>query len=228
MLRSAKPARLATCRPISPPSCQRQGQQQEVAAALRGGVGEPLQAEGEHRRRRVLGDGHEQAGRGDPRIGAERGGAHQPERPERLPERGRHRLALTARRIVRRVRGVSDRLLAARRLRRSGSPGAGTSRRSGRPPPAARRAARLDDPPAVQHHDPVGAAHGREAVRDHDGGQAARQVEELVVEGGLGADVKLGGRLVQHQDAGARRRREQGARQPDPLPLAAGQLGAVR
>src|SRR5947209_6108784 len=76
----------------------------------------------------------------------------------------------------------------------------------------------LDNPAAVQDTDPIGVADRREAVGDEDRGQATGQVEEVLEERGLGADVEVRGRLVQHQDAGPGVDREQRAgRAEDPV-----------
>src|SRR5437588_11332509 len=85
----------------------------------------------------------------------------------------------------------------------------------------------LDNPAAVQDTDPIGVADCREAVGDEDRGQATGQVEEVLEERGLGADVEVCGRLVQHQDAGPGVDREQRAGQGDALPLPAGKVGAA-
>ena len=55
----------------------------------------------------------------------------------------------------------------------------------------------------------------------------AGELDELVEELGLGPDVERGRRLVEHQQARARLERVQRPRDRDPLPLAAGQVGAA-
>src|SRR5439155_24635531 len=52
----------------------------------------------------------------------------------------------------------------------------------------------LDDTTILQHHDAIGATDRREAVRDDDGGQSAGELEEPVVEIGLGPQVEVGRR----------------------------------
>jgi hypothetical protein len=84
--------------------------------------------------------------------------------------------------------------------------------------------AELGDAAAVEHRDPVGAAHAREAMGDDDRGHPARELQEAVVEGGLGANVELGGGLVEHQQPGARVDGVQRAGERDPLPLTARQV----
>ena len=64
--------------------------------------------------------------------------------------------------------------------------------------------AELDDPAVLDHADAVGAAHGREPVRDEDRRAAPRGVEQPVEDLGLAADVELGRGLV--EDARRRRR----------------------
>ena len=51
--------------------------------------------------------------------------------------------------------------------------------------------------------------------------------EDAVEDLGLAADVELGGRLVEQHQAGAEPDGAQRPRQRDPLPLAAGQVGAA-
>ena len=87
--------------------------------------------------------------------------------------------------------------------------------------------ARLLDPPAVEHDDPVGAPHRGEPVRDDQARDAARQVEERVVELGLAPRVELRGGLVEHQHRCAVPHREQRPGEGDALPLAAGQVAAA-
>ena len=65
-----------------------------------------------------------------------------------------------------------------------------------------------------------------EAVRDHDARDAGGELEEAVVEGGLGAHVELGGRLVEHEHPRSVLDRVKRPGERDPLPLAAGQADA--
>jgi hypothetical protein len=64
-------------------------------------------------------------------------------------------------------------------------------------------------------------------VGDHDRRRAGGDLEEAVVEGCLAADVELGGRLVEDEDAGAGLDGVEGAGEDDPLPLAAGEVVAA-
>lgn len=89
-------------------------------------------------------------------------------------------------------------------------------------------AAVFDDPAAVQHHDPVGAAYGREPVADENGRQVTGQVEEAVVQIGFGADIQLGRRLVQNEQSGAVLDCGHGPGECDPLPSPAGKVDAAR
>ena len=84
--------------------------------------------------------------------------------------------------------------------------------------------AALDDLALVEHDDLVGADDGREPVRDHQRGAAARDALERVLDFLLGVAVERRGRLVEHQD---RRRFQDRARDGDALLLAAGQFQAA-
>jgi hypothetical protein len=105
------------------------------------------------------------------------------------------------------------------------------ARRRARPSPAARHACRARPPatasssawvPAgVEHHDLVGADHGRQAVGDDDGGAVAGDAVEGRLDRFLGPAVERAGRLVEDQD---RRVLEQRAGDGDALLLAARQL----
>jgi hypothetical protein len=82
----------------------------------------------------------------------------------------------------------------------------------------------LHDLAAVHHHQPVGLAQGREAVRDGDGGAALHQVVERLLDLLLGLGVDRRGGLVEDQDA---RVDEQRAGDADALALAARQALAA-
>ena len=60
----------------------------------------------------------------------------------------------------------------------------------------------LDDPPLIDDDDAVGAHRGREAVRDQDRGAALQQAVERLLDEGLGLEVEIRGRLVEHEHAG--------------------------
>src|SRR5438552_1554907 len=85
----------------------------------------------------------------------------------------------------------------------------------------------LDHPPAREHHDPIGPPDRRESMGYDDGREAAGQVEEAVVQLGLGPHVEVRRRLVEHQHPGAAVHREQGPRQSDALPLPSGEVDAT-
>ena len=87
--------------------------------------------------------------------------------------------------------------------------------------------AELDDLAVLEHADPIGVAHGREAVRDQDGRAVPRRGQEALEDLRLAAHVELRGRLVEQHDAGAHRHRAERARQRDALPLAAREIGAA-
>ena len=77
-------------------------------------------------------------------------------------------------------------------------------------------AALLDDLAAVDHDDPIGAACGREPVRDEQRGATAGDQAHRPLHPGLGTEVEVGGGLVEQQD---RRVDEQRAREADELAL---------
>jgi hypothetical protein len=85
----------------------------------------------------------------------------------------------------------------------------------------------LHDVAVLEDDDAVRTPDGREPMRDEDRRQAARQLEETVEERRLGADVEIGGGLVEHEHAGAALDREQRPGDRDPLPLPARELGAL-
>jgi hypothetical protein len=80
--------------------------------------------------------------------------------------------------------------------------------------------ATLADLPAVDHHDLVRLADGRQPVRDDQGCPAGQRGLERALHRGLGLQVEVRGRLVEHNH---RRRFEQQSGQRDPLLLAARQ-----
>ena len=63
----------------------------------------------------------------------------------------------------------------------------------------------LDDAAVVEHGDLVGAAYGREAVRDGDGGAAAGQAVECLLDGALGLVVQGAGGSSSTSTRGSRR-----------------------
>ena len=75
----------------------------------------------------------------------------------------------------------------------------------------------LDDPAVLEHDDQVGAADGREPVRDDERGAAGEQARERLLDHGLAGDVDARGRLVEDQQA---RVGEQRAGERDQLALA--------
>src|SRR5713101_6639690 len=75
-----------------------------------------------------------------------------------------------------------------------------------------------------EEDDAVGAAHGREPVRDVHGGAAAREGTQPLEEVVLGLRVERRRRLVEQQDLGVTHER---ARQRDLLPLASRQIHAL-
>ena len=90
------------------------------------------------------------------------------------------------------------------------------------------RSALLRDPSVLEHHDPVGERHRLDGVvRDHDphAGEPAQDRPDQRTELRAGADVERGGRLVQQQQAWLV---DQGARERDPLSLAAREIGRTR
>ena len=81
-------------------------------------------------------------------------------------------------------------------------------------------AADLGDPAALERDDRVGAADGRQPVRDHERRPVAHQVGERILHQPLRFRVERRRRLVEDQD---RRVLQQRARDRQPLALAAGQ-----
>ena len=79
----------------------------------------------------------------------------------------------------------------------------------------------LDHPSAVDHHDPVGATHAREAVGDEQRRHAAGELDERVEERGLGAHVERRGRLVEHEHRRSRLERVERPCDREALPLPA-------
>ena len=77
----------------------------------------------------------------------------------------------------------------------------------------------LDDRAVVEDDDLVGLNDGGQAVRNHQGGAIARDPIKRILDFALGVAVERGGCLIEQQD---RRRLEDGARDGDPLLLAAG------
>src|SRR3546814_209756 len=82
-----------------------------------------------------------------------------------------------------------------------------------------------DDAAILDDDDLIGHAHGREAVRDEDGDAVVGQLAEVLEDRRLCGRVHRRGRLVEHQDVGARPHERAG--QGDLLPLPAGQLAAL-
>ncbi len=82
----------------------------------------------------------------------------------------------------------------------------------------------LDQAAGLKHRDQFGIAHSRQAVRDHNGGAIAHQLDERVAHLRLADGVEMRGGLVEDQH---RRVFEERARDGDALPLAAGQLHAA-
>ena len=82
----------------------------------------------------------------------------------------------------------------------------------------------LDDPAVVEHDDPVGEAGRLQPVRDHDGGAPAGDRAHRRGDPRLGAEVEVGGGLVQQQD---RRVDEFGAGEREQLPLSGRQRRAA-
>ena len=86
--------------------------------------------------------------------------------------------------------------------------------------PARRGAPVSTTRPAVDHIDAVGAAHGRQAVGDQDGGAPGHQPLQRRLHLGLALGVEGAGGLVEQQD---RRVLQERAGDGDPLALAAGE-----
>ena len=83
-------------------------------------------------------------------------------------------------------------------------------------PRARRGVPRSTTRPRVEHHDLVGVAHGGEAMRDHEAGDAARA--QVRLDARLGRGVERAGGLVEDED---RRVAHQRARDLEALALAA-------
>ena len=77
----------------------------------------------------------------------------------------------------------------------------------------------LDDPPVIDHQQLVGVPDRAQAVRDHEAGPPCHQVQERLLDAGLGAGVDAAGRLVEDQDRRVREDRP-GDGEELPLPLA--------
>ena len=84
--------------------------------------------------------------------------------------------------------------------------------------------AEFDDPARVDHGELVGAADRGEAVRDDECRAARHEPLERLLDGALALGVERRRCLVQDED---RRVLQQGARDREPLPLAARQAGAA-
>jgi capsular exopolysaccharide synthesis family protein len=82
----------------------------------------------------------------------------------------------------------------------------------------------LDHAAVLEHHDPPGAADRGQAVCDHDRGAAREQPAQAGLDARLGVDVDVGGRLVEHEDAGVG---DQRAGERHELALPRGELGAA-
>src|SRR6185503_16320794 len=85
----------------------------------------------------------------------------------------------------------------------------------------------FDDLPLLEHANAVRLPHGREAVRDEDGGALPRRRQDAFEDFRFAADVELRRRLIENHDAGAKPDRAERTRQRDTLPLAARQVDAV-
>ena len=128
----------------------------------------------------------------------------------RLPDLRDRDGSLTSPRVGRRRRRTDPRTSAARRAARRRRPAG----------PAGRRAADLGDAAALEHDDRVGAADGRQPVRDDERRAVPHQVGERILHQQLRLGVERRGRLVENQD---RRVLQQRARDREPLPLPARQ-----
>ena len=84
--------------------------------------------------------------------------------------------------------------------------------------------AAFDDFAGFDDEDLIGAANGGEAVGDDEGGAAAHQVGEALLNQGFGFGIEAGGGFVEDQDA---RIGQNGAGDGDALALAAGKLDAA-
>ena len=77
----------------------------------------------------------------------------------------------------------------------------------------------LHQAPLLHHQNPVGAAHGRQAMGDDDGGVATPPVFQGIENAPFGAGVHRRKRIVQHQERGLQHHADLLA-QPLPLHLA--------
>ena len=84
--------------------------------------------------------------------------------------------------------------------------------------------ATLDDAAVFNDQDLVRAANGGEAVRDDEGGAAAHQVGEALLNQGFGFGIEAGGGFVKDEDAGIG---ENGAGDGDALALTSGKPDAA-
>src|SRR3954464_10872215 len=82
----------------------------------------------------------------------------------------------------------------------------------------------LGDFAAFEDDDLAGSADGREPVGDDDGGAAVEEALEAALDGFLGADVDVGGGLVEDEDSGFG---EEGAGKGEELTLSGGELDAA-
>jgi len=82
----------------------------------------------------------------------------------------------------------------------------------------------FDDPRVLDHDDPVGVAHGAQAMGDDDRRAALHQARERGLHGGFALGVEVRRRLVEDQHA---RVRDDRARERDPLLLPARELRAA-
>ena len=82
----------------------------------------------------------------------------------------------------------------------------------------------LDDAAFVEHGDPMGEAHGGQAVGDQDDGATLREIGERLLDDVLALRVEIGGGLVQDEDRGILQERP---REGDPLSLPPGELHAA-
>jgi hypothetical protein len=82
----------------------------------------------------------------------------------------------------------------------------------------------LDDAPALQGDDPVGLAHGREAVGDHEHGPPARDLAQVLLDNALAFVVERARGLVENENA---RIGHQRAGDGDALALPAGEAVAA-
>src|SRR5215471_19522703 len=87
--------------------------------------------------------------------------------------------------------------------------------------------AEFGDAAVFEHADAVGVAHGRETVRDQDGGVVPGRGEQAVEDFSLAADVELGGWLIEEHYARANPYGGQRPGERDALPLSAGKVGSA-